>query len=428
VSARLGIEIGARTLRAVRLEGSLRPRVRLAEVAYDPDNPADAVAALREQLGRASRTALALDLPHLFAKHVKLPPVAAAEKRRMLTLEPERFFPVRGAELAVSARDGDDHLVFATREAPLAAWVAALEALGPVDVVEPAPVALARALAAVGVRSGAVLVDANGDGVGVIELADARVRQARRIASDAPDVAAAASEIAGRAAGGSPAVYLTPWANDRAEAIAAPLGGTAALRRVPANARVPDTHLAAFGAALGIGGSVDETLAPAEVAHRIVERRRRAAVLAAAAFVGALVLAALSLDATRGRTARALEREAAAMRAQAEGILAMRSEIEALDREARAVATVEAKRADPLAVLRALGDRLPRDAHVRSLRGGGAEWQVSGYAADASRIVPLLEAAPEFEGVRFLSGTSRSTIGDRTYENFSVTFRIVPTP
>jgi hypothetical protein len=424
----LGIEIGARTLRAVRLDGRVRPRVRLAEVAYDADNPAEAVAALRDQLGRASRIALALDLPHLFAKQVKLPPVAADEKRRMLTLEPERFFPVRGAELTVSARDGDDQLVFATREAPVAAWISALEMLGPVDVVEPAPVALARALAAVGVRSGAVLVDANGDGVGVIELADARVRQVRRVGSHAPDIAAAASEIATREGAGSPAVYLTPWTEDRAAAIAAPLGGSAAVRPVPATARVPDTYLAAFGAALGVGGAVDETLAPSEVAHRIVSRRRRSAALAAAAFVGAVVLAAMSLDASRARTARALEREAAAMRAQAEGVLAMRSEIEALDREARAVAAVEAKRADPLAVLRALGARLPKDAHVRSLRGGGAEWQVAGFATDVSRIVPLLEAAPEFEGVRFLSGTSRSTIGDRTYENFSVTFRILPTP
>jgi hypothetical protein len=426
VSARIGIEIGARTLRAVRLDGSMRPRVRLAEVAYDPDNVAEAVAALRDQLGRASRTALALDLPHLFAKHVKLPPVAAAEKRRMLTLEPERFFPVRGAELTVSARDGDDHLVFATREAPLAAWVAALETLGPIDVIEPAPVALARALAAVGVRSGAVLVDANGDGVGVIELADARVRHVRRVGSQATDVAAAASEITAREGAGSYAVYLTPWAEDRAVAIAAPLGGSAAVRPVPATGRVPDTHLAAFGAALGIGGAVDETLAPSEIAHRIVSRRRRGAALAVAAFAGAIVLAALSLDAARTRTARALERDAAAMRAQAEGVLAMRSEIETLDREARAVAAVEAKRGDPLAVIRALSARLPKDAHVRSLRGGGAEWQVAGFATDASRIVPLLEAAPEFEAVRFLSGTSRSTIGDRMYENFSVTFRIVP--
>src|SRR5919109_656113 len=181
MSARLGVEIGAHTLRAVKVEGSLRPRVRLAEVAYDPNNIIEAVAVLRDQLGRASRIAVAIDLAHLFAKHVKLPPVAAAEKRRMLTLEPERFFPVRGDELTVSARDGTDSLVFATREAPLASWLTALETLGPVDVIEPSPVALARALSAAGVRSGAVLVDGNGDGVGVIELVDARVRHARRV-------------------------------------------------------------------------------------------------------------------------------------------------------------------------------------------------------------------------------------------------------
>src|SRR2546428_805421 len=144
--ARLGVEVGTRTMRGVRLEGWFRSRARVVEVECDPANPTEAVDALREHLGRTRRIALALDIPFLFMKRVKLPPLPESEKREILRLEPERFFPVRAEEIVPAVRDDDD-LVFATRETPLATWVAALEALGPVDGIEPGPLALARGLA-----------------------------------------------------------------------------------------------------------------------------------------------------------------------------------------------------------------------------------------------------------------------------------------
>src|SRR3989449_249481 len=51
--ARLGVELGARALRGVRLEGWFRPRARVVEVECDPANPAEAVEALRQHLGPA---------------------------------------------------------------------------------------------------------------------------------------------------------------------------------------------------------------------------------------------------------------------------------------------------------------------------------------------------------------------------------------
>src|SRR3989442_12992876 len=96
--ARLGIELGARTLRAVRLEGWYRTRARTVEIEWDGAHPAEAVAALRQHLGPARRIALALDLPLLFTKQVKLPALGPAGKRSILPPEPERLFalPPRG--------------------------------------------------------------------------------------------------------------------------------------------------------------------------------------------------------------------------------------------------------------------------------------------------------------------------------------------
>src|SRR3989441_4221098 len=204
--ARLGVELGARALRGVRLEGWFRPRARVVEVECDPANPAEAVEAIRQHLGPARRIAIALDVPLLFMKRVKLPPLGEPEKRNILRLEPERFFPVRAEEIVPAVRDDD--LVFAAKEAPLATWVAALEELGPVDMVEPGPLALARALAQVQITGAVVLLDGAADGIGVVEIREGRVTRARRVFGALDDAAAALLEDGGPSGGGP--VYLTP--------------------------------------------------------------------------------------------------------------------------------------------------------------------------------------------------------------------------
>src|SRR2546428_13278594 len=152
--ARLGIELGARTLRAVRLEGWYRTRARTVEIEWDGAHPAEAVAALRQHVGPARRVALALDLPLLFTKQVKLPALGPAGKRSILRLEPERFFAVRAEDIVPAVR-GDDKLVFPARGGAVAEGVAALEQLGPVDAVQPGPVGLAPPLGRAGLPPGA---------------------------------------------------------------------------------------------------------------------------------------------------------------------------------------------------------------------------------------------------------------------------------
>src|SRR2546430_13518831 len=289
--ARLGIELGARTLRAVRLEGWYRTRARTVEIEWDGAHPAEAVAALRQPRGPARRIALALDLPLLFTKQVKLPALGPAGKRSILRLEPERFFAVRAEDIVPAVR-GDDNLVFAAKEGPLAEWVAALEQLGPVDVIEPGPRALARPLGRAGVATAVTLLDAERDGVGVVEMCEGRVVRARRIFGGLDAVAAALRDN-----GGTPAtLYLSPWSEERVSALGALLPD-ATLRALPEVADVVGAFLPAYGAALVSGTARDfaGTLVPPELAARLTARRRRALALAGAACAGALGVAPPSL-------------------------------------------------------------------------------------------------------------------------------------
>src|SRR3989442_14245451 len=95
--ARLGVEVGLRALRGVRLDGWYRPRARVGEVECDLEHPAEAGGALRQPLGPAHRIAVAPDLPLLFIKQGELPPLSEAEERNILRLQPERFFALRAA-------------------------------------------------------------------------------------------------------------------------------------------------------------------------------------------------------------------------------------------------------------------------------------------------------------------------------------------
>src|SRR2546427_11560380 len=160
--ARLGIELGARTLRGVRLEGWYRTRARTVEIEWDREHPAEAVAALRQHFGPARRIALALDLPLLFTKQVPLPAVGPAGVGSIRRVEPERFFPVRGEDIVPAVR-GDDNLVFAAREGPLAEWGAALEQLRPGDGVGPGALGPARAPPRGGGAAAVPLLDAQRD-------------------------------------------------------------------------------------------------------------------------------------------------------------------------------------------------------------------------------------------------------------------------
>jgi hypothetical protein len=134
------------------------------------------------------------------------------------------------------------------------------------------------------------------------------------------------------------------------------------------------------------------------------------------------------LDAARARAARVLAAEVQTLQQRAGDIIAVRAEAAALDREARAVAQLDATRPDPLGALLTISRRMPRDAFARSIRGVGSEWQIDGQARDAAPLVPTFEGAPDLERVRFLSATRRLSFGRQSYETFSIALQYVRAP
>lgn len=420
---RLGVELDIGVIRAVRVPPGRGP-IQVMETGWDPERPEDAVQVLREGLGRGAHVSVALAMPLLLVKRLKLPPIPAPDRAAILQLEPQRFFAVRLEDLVAAVRDEDD-LVFAAREAPLTQWLTALQALGPVDRVEPSPLALARALGEGKVTDTVVLLDgaARGAGVGMVQIRSGQVTQARRLYGELSDAAAALSSGESSPA----AVMVEPWDEDRARTLAERLPATTA-GPLPSVVDLPSSFLPAYGAARGPDHSLAYTLMPDYLRNGIRRRRRRDLLLAGLAALTALVFAITSVLAWRERSAHAMEAEVQALRGRAAAALALQTQFETMNRQANAIAGVRAERAAPLAVLLALSNRLPPGAYLRSLRVTGGEWQIEGHAGQAAQLIQVLGAAPEFRGVRFLSATNRIQVDDRTYETFSLAFRFVPAP
>jgi Tfp pilus assembly protein PilN len=418
----LGIDLDARMLRAVRVDGWRGRRARVMETAWDPNEPGEGVGVLRETMGSAARIAVAVHLPLLLAKRVKLPPLPPAERRRVLQLEPQRFFPVRLEDLVIAVADHE--MVFAAREAPLTAWIKELGRLGPIELLEPGPAALARALGKAGTRDGLVLLDHAERGVGLIELRQGEIARVRRIYGGFAGVAAALEPDSGRP---MPPVYLAGWDEERAGLLTAHLRGVRVLP-LQALAGVAPPFLSAYGAALGVGSEPGASLMTEKLSARRRRRRHRTLAGAALACVSAALFALTSYDAWRQRIHDNLATRIEGLETRASVALGLQHELTAMQRRAQAVAEIERTRPDPLRVLLAVSRRLPPGAYLRALRLSGAEWQIDGYGQQAAGVTQALGSAPEFQAVRFLAATNRAQMGSRTYETFSIAFRFVPAP
>ncbi len=423
---RVGVQLGARQARAVVLTGWPRRSARAVDVPFDPERPDEAVAALRALLGNVRRMAVAIDLQLLRTKRITLPALPAAERRNIVRLEPDRFFAVRGEEIVPAVR-AEDGLVFAVTAARVERWVAALEQIAPVDVVEPTPVALARALATASTTDAVVLFDGADAGIAVAEIRQGRVTRARRLFGGATLAARAVAED--RIPGDATRLYCDPWTEDT-QATAAEVWPGGACAPVPGVGGVAGAYAAAYGAALAIESPppVAETLVSATHGAAIQRRRFRDMAVAVAACATACLFALSSLDSRREREARDLEAATAALASRAAPALALQTELASLARRGTAMRAIDAERSDPLRVLRALSAKLPPGAFVRGVRGTSAGWQVDGYAPNASAVITALGADAEFRDVHFLAGTTRNQIGNRPYESFALAFRFVPAP
>src|SRR4051812_5442641 len=296
---KLGIELDAGVIRAVRIEKGGGSPTRVVEAHWDPERPEEAVQAIRDNFGSARHVAVAIGLPLLLVKRVQLPPVPAADRAAILQLEPQRFFAVRLEDFIASVRD-EDNLVFAAREAPLTQWLTALRQLGPIHRVEPAPLALARALAEHSIPDAIVLLDGSdaGSGVGLIEIRDGRVAQVRRLYGQLVD---AAGVLDGNGHPAPTRILVTPWNDERGRMLATRLP-TASVEPLPAFGEMAGSFLPAYGAALGTERPLVGALMPDQLRSEIGRRRRRDLVFAAVAAVIALIFAITSVSVRKDRS------------------------------------------------------------------------------------------------------------------------------
>lgn len=424
MSPRLGLELGRDAIRAVLASGWPRRSLRSLDVAWDPEEPGPAFAALRDTFGAVRQVCVAVDLALLRAKRVKLPALPGPERRRILGLEPERYFAVRGEELVFASRDSDD-LIFAMSQSLLTSWMSALAMFG-VERIEPGPVALARALARVGVTDGLVLRGGEGRGVEALELRDGRLHNVRWLYGD---LAPSASELAADSAAvdNVSGVYLDPWQEETARQLA-DRWPDREVKPLPGVADLGPAHLCAYGATLGTERAWRESLLTPEL-ERQHRRRRRTRLIAAAASCAAAALFLLSsLDADRAQAERQLDARIVGLRDRASGVLTLQERAAALSRQAQAISDIEAERADLLSTLLQLSRGLPADAWIRTIQAEPPDWYLDGWARDAAALIPLFENDPRFEDVQFRSATSRAQIGNETYDYFSLALRTVPAP
>jgi len=420
MSYRIGVEIGSRRVRVVAV--GRRAHRDVMEVDWDGAALAPVMDGLRQRLGSAGTVALTIDPEWLFVKRVVLPPVGPHERRRILSFEPERFFPVRGEALVVATRPDDD-LVFAARQAQIEEWVAAAGRLGRVERVEPAPVALARACAAGGMVDGAVLTVGSAVDAACVRIADGRVESVRRVRGTAADLAALVV-----ADGTQAQLHLIPWSEEAADAVRARLPH-AQVGPLPAVGGVAADFACAFGAALGIGGPDADGLVPPALALRLARRQRDRRVAAVTALVAACLLAVVSLDASRSRASARVDAALARLRAETADIVALQSEAQQLEAEVHALDTIAVARSNPLAVLLEISRRLPADAYLSGFGGGGGgEWELDGYARNAAAMIPTLESSAALADVRFRAATMRVRVGTQDYESFALALRHVPAP
>lgn len=379
------LELRHDSVRAVIRRGSWRGSTlvtRSVPVATT-DDPAAIIARLVAEHGPARRVLLAVGLDQLHVKQLQLPPVSRDDKHRMLTLDPPRWFAVAtDASLAIAIAPGDA-VAFGVSAAWLERWVTAAESWGPVDRVEPSPLALARQLARSGVRDGVVALDALAGEAGRMTLAEGRVTQVRRTVASAVN----GTDV------------LAPRASDDGFDTARGL-----------LERHADDRVAAL-----------ETSAHAE---RVSRRTRWRVGVAVAAAAAALLVTALAWDNARARRLAWLESDIARARNAAAPTLAQLDSIRALDAEVALVELVASTRGSVLAPLGALSAQLPSGAVAQRIRLAGGEGQIDGSAASASQVLDALTEGSSFRNVRFLGPTARvsggATRGAPTRETYSI--------
>jgi Tfp pilus assembly protein PilN len=389
------------------------------EMEWSVEVPDDAVATLRDRFGTGNRIAVAVDVSALLVKRLTLPALSPEQRRQIVALDPERYFPVRDANLVVGVRDDD--LVVAAHAQQFDRLVDALSTLGVVESVEPAPMALARHLASVGMAGGALVVADPHDRDAAVALLEAGcVANLRKVPATSSDISDALQGIDAAAA---PA-FLFPWQDQLAAAIAETSG--VECQTVPAPPGTTDSFAAAMGAWLGLTSPPELALISKRLQRRMAVRGWRRAALAGSALLLALALCLWSIDYRRERSLMLIERRVADQQDEASQVQTLLADVAAAEAEVSTLAAVARNRHDPLEVLLLVNRLLPQNSYLRSLHVAAHEWELDGYARDAARLIPTLEESEVLADVRFRTATTRVQLNNEAYESFSLALRYVP--
>lgn len=407
---RVGLEIGPHALRAVWLG---RGMPRTFEVEWDPDLPGPAVAGLVAAMGPGGVVAAAIHPSLLRVRRLDLPPLPIGERRRALEMEPDRHFAVLDQTLVFSL-PGNASVAFAASRAQVDAWLDALAELGPVVRLEPAAVAVMRALNAVGGPQDAQLARFGPDGgMEWCVVRDGRLKDARHIFEPGPDVLAADPE------GPEPrATYVDPWPPPTM-----PDGDGESCRPFPEPRAIPGRFLAAYGAALDTSADWEEGFLTEKFRRRLLRRNFMRTAGALLVLTVAVAFLLLSWGAYRQRVEESLDAQLGRLHTQAAPVIELRTEVAALEQSLAELDRVRTGRPDVLGTLQALSGLLPPDTWIRRLTASGPNWQIEGSAENAASLVPLLERHPRIEDVRFVGATTRMEGNNDAYDTFTLAFR-----
>jgi len=80
----------------------------------------------------------------------------------------------------------------------------------------------------------------------------------------------------------------------------------------------------------------------------------------------------------------------------------------------------------PLPIMRELTDRLPQDAWLRTLTMDKQGLEITGQAAAANQLIPLLENSPSLTRVEFTAPVTKA--GDKEQFRIKAAWKIAPVP
>jgi Tfp pilus assembly protein PilN len=399
--------------------------------AVDADQPAAALRAELDQRQLGPRT-VAIGLPRasVAVKAITLPDVGG-ELREMVRFELERHvpFPTEDAPFDYALLPRDGAAAPATPGAGYQVLVAAADrrvADGALRLAEEArlrPVSLTiaahdlLALATVPRQERIVWIHRVGDGAEVLFLSGSALVMSRHLPAVA-DVSLG-EEIRRTFA-------LTRWrtcdaiwvSGDPGPSLAPQLAGLGVALGEPSYTRQARQRLAAIGdvsrgaAELAVAVASARRLARLDLIPLALRPRRvtRAQVLTLVTLVATIGLGIAALVAPGYRQTRELAALNARVSALDSEVKAIEQVLREVERKRKLIGTIESLESSalrPLPVLRELTDALPTDAWLTSLNLDVKGVELTGQAAAASALIPLLENSPRLERAEFASPVTR---------------------